>query len=41
MPVMDGIESTKEIYNLYNNGEIQTLPYIACLTAYIGDDIKK
>ena len=34
MPVMDGIELTKQIYNIFNKDKRLEMPQIICLTAY-------
>ena len=37
MPVMDGIETTKEITDLIRNKEIESVPIIGC-TAFVTTD---
>ena len=34
MPVMDGVELTRQIYNIFNNDKRHEMPQIICLTAY-------
>jgi CheY-like chemotaxis protein len=41
MPIMDGFEATRIINKMYNNDEIDSLPYLVCLTAYSSEEIKK
>ena len=41
MPEMDGIESANEIQKQFNKGELSVKPYIAAITAYTSEEMKK
>ena len=41
MPEMDGLESSSLILARFNQGKLSTKPFIAAITAYTSEDMKK
>jgi CheY-like chemotaxis protein len=41
MPIMNGLEASKEIKNLYEKGRIRKIPLICALTGHTSDEFRE